>query len=283
MLSLRGTLSKSSRDALAAAETAKGLKPPPEAPNKEADEEVAMLMREQHTIQQLTSAEPYSGLASPSDARPAVWHGVWQADRGERPGSLSPVPRLSPAKLEAVAARTSHSKQKHVTRLKDAEEERRRPFARSPDRESASRRGARSPSPPASPMERPRSPLTVGERSDLSHAFEVSTSSRAIYIMERKAFGREPITNQAAPLRCAGTPRSPSPSTMAISHLDRVRSTLPSLAEAQLTRSDYYELPRPAQNLKKMAPKLSNFFQGAARAPSLPTTVSSQASTDARP
>ena len=74
--------------------------------------------------------------------------------------------------------------------------------------------------------------------------------------MERKAFGREPITNQAALLRCAGNLRSPSPGTSQ-SHLDRVRSTLPNVATAQLTAADFYDTPKPVHNLKKMAPKLS--------------------------
>ena len=96
--------------------------------------------------------------------------------------------------------------------------------------------------------ERPSSPPT----------FEQSTSSRTIYILERKAFGREPITNRAPLLRCAGSPQSPSPPTMG-THLERVRCSLPAVSSA--TQADYYEPPKTANNLKKLAPQLAAFLE----------------------
>ena len=96
--------------------------------------------------------------------------------------------------------------------------------------------------------ERPSSPPT----------FELSTSSRMIYILERKAFGREPITNRAPLLRCAGSPQSPSPPTMG-THLERVRCSLPAVSSAM--QADYYDPPKTANNLKKLAPQLAAFLE----------------------
>ena len=108
-------------------------------------------------------------------------------------------------------------------------------------------------------MDRPRSPMTDSERSGLSHGYQMSTSTRAIYILERKAFGREPITNAAPMMRCAGSPRSPSPSSSG-AHLERVRMTLPALAN--VTDADFFQPPKPPSTLQRLVPKLSDFFDG---------------------
>lgn len=53
-------------------------------------------------------------------------------------------------------------------------------------------------------------------------------------------------------------PQSPEPAS-SHTHLQRVRSTLPALASA--VSPDYYETPKTSRNLKRLAPRLNDFFE----------------------
>jgi len=185
---------------------------------------------------------PYAGLTSSSDGRPKVWRGIWQQD-----SMRAPSPPLSPEQLESIAERTSASRQKHIHRMHMVELERRKI------------EGARSPEPQLVPRSRSASALSPPASPSATPTFDSSTSSREIYMWERKAFGREPITNRAPLLRYAGDPRSPSPTSSGM-HLDRVRTTAPPAASAR--RADYFSPPSPSkEGLRTLAPKLAEFFE----------------------
>jgi len=272
MLAVYPRLSKQSRDAIAASVAAKRAKkegqqetpvvndilqanitavtaekPQQEVSleEKELDAEIERMLSGTRLGDQQTAADPFSGLTPPSDERPRVWRGIWQRDKTPSP------PPLSASRLEAIAVRTDTSKQKHVHRIQTVVEEERRRQS-SPPRQLHTR-GSRSRgnlhSPPATPS------------ADNAGSFATSTSSRDIYVLERKAFGREPITNRASLLRYAGTPRSPSPTSSGM-HRDRVFSSMPPGVAGRA--ADYYDKPKPCTHgIKHLAPKLAEYFESA--------------------
>jgi hypothetical protein len=259
MIALRPRLSKSSRDALAAADEVK--RRPKGSPvddivranisavvsptvDTSADERALDEEIERMLSAPKLAEHPYAGLTSPSDGRPKVWRGIWQQD-----SMRAPSPPLSPEQLESIAERTSASRQKHIHRMHMVELERRKI------------EGARSPEPQLVPRSRSASALSPPASPSATPTFDSSTSSREIYMWERKAFGREPITNRAPLLRYAGDPRSPSPTSSGM-HLDRVRTTAPPAASAR--RADYFSPPSPSkEGLRTLAPKLAEFFERA--------------------
>ena len=232
------------------------LDPPPLEKSQEdmdIDAEVAELLSKRYTGRRPSSPEEIlrrvgEDLAiltgSPS-------YGRRSPSNNSSGGRLSPPRPLSPAQLESVAARGETSTKKHVSRLHVGRGE-------SPPGEPPVEMPKKKPSSPAR-RRRSRSPDERPAGSVLGQ----STTARAIYIHERKAFGRKPITNAAPSLMYAGSPRSVSPTT-STEHLKRVTQAIPPAIAAKPI--EYYDPPKPQRlspSLKKMAPGLAAFLEEA--------------------